>query len=107
MTSIDPLSGWSQPKSVADWGEKISPIRGDRWLDYISYFVHPDIITLAGRLLFPELIEHEGGVYYKMRFDVAIYEDWKSRLNDVSKIERAINHQHVYDIFHQDKEISD
>ena len=107
MKIRDPLSNWSQPEAVTLWGEGVSPPPQDARLDYVNYYVHPDVVSVVGRLLVPAFVEHEGGVFLRNRFTISGYESWKAELGKISKVEKIINHQHVYDLFSTDDEIAE
>ncbi|MGR2741114.1 hypothetical protein ACUY1T_21940 [Billgrantia sp. Q4P2] len=107
MKIRDPLSNWSQPEAVTLWGEAVSPPPQDAWLDYVNYYVHPDVVAVVGRLLVPAFVEHEGGVFLRNRFTLSGYASWKAELGEISAVEKMINHQHVYDLFSTDDEITE
>lgn len=99
MKIRDPLPGWAQPDAIREWGEKVSPPLKNAWLDYINYYVHPDVVTAVARLLVPAFVEHEGGVFLQGQFTLSGYSSWKEKLGDITAVEKIINHQHVYDLF--------
>lgn len=107
MKIRDPLSNWSQPEAVTLWGQGVSPPPQDAWLDYVNYYVHPDVVSVVGRLLVPAFVEHEGGVFLRNRFTLSGYASWKAELGEISAVEKMINHQHVYDLFSTDDEITE
>lgn len=107
MKFLDPLPDWSEPESLRSWADKLSPRPALPWLDYINYYVHPDVVAVVGRLLVPAFVEHEGGVFLRDRFSLSAYSEWKEKLGDVMAVEKIINHQHVYDLFGASGEITD
>ncbi len=107
MIERDPLPGWLQPVAIEDWGLKCSPPIERAWLAHINYFVHPDVVVAAGRLLLPKFVEHEGGVFLESNFTLKIYSEWRERLADLSEVENMLNHQHVYDLFAVTDDISE
>lgn len=62
MIERDPLPKWSQPVAIEDWGRSCSPPIEKAWLNHLNYFVHPDAVVAASRLLLPKFVDHEGGV---------------------------------------------
>src|SRR5690606_19302103 len=107
MKFHDPLPTWSEPETVRSWGDKILPRPVLPWLDYINYYVHPDMVAVVGRLLIPAFVEHEGGVFLRDRFSLSGYSRWKAELGEIEAVEKIINHQHVYDLFATDEEIAE
>ena len=99
MMERDPLPGWSQPAAIEEWGSKCSPPIDRAWLTHLNFFVHPDVVVAAGRLLLPKFVEHEGGVFLETNFTLKGYSEWSARMADLSEVEKMINHQHVYDLF--------
>lgn len=50
-------------------------------------------------LFWPELVEHDGGIFLREFFDPEVYEDWKRKLgSDTAAIERVMNHRHIADL---------
>lgn len=107
MRNIDPLIDWNEPQSIKLWGSKVLPNPALPWLDYINYYIHPDVVSVVGRLLIPAFVEHEGGVFLQDRFTISNYDRWNAKLSTINEVEKIINHQHVYDLFSIDEEISD
>ncbi len=107
MKVHDPLSDWSEPQAIKDWGDAVSPRPKLGWFEYINYYVHPDVVSIVGRLLIPAFIEHEGGVFLHDNFTLSSYSDWKLKLGDVVEVEKVLNHQHVYDLFSTRDEVSE
>jgi hypothetical protein len=105
MKIVDPLPDWSEPEAVRLWGEKISPRPINPWRDYMSYFVHPDVVAVVGRLLVPVFIEYEGGVFLRDQFTLEGYTKWRAQLGEVEAIEKMVNRQHAYDLFVTDEKI--
>lgn len=99
MTIRDVLTGWKEPEAVRAWADKVSPRPQSAWLDYINYYIHPDVVAVVGRFLIPAFVEHDGGVFLRDQFTLAIYSEWKLQLREVAAIEKAMNHRHVYDLF--------
>jgi hypothetical protein len=107
MKFRDLLSDWSEPVSVVSWADEISPRPNLPWFAYLNNHVHPDIVTVIGRLLIPAFVEYEGGVFLRDRFSLDGYSRWKAELGETVAVEKIINHQHVYDLFATDEEILD
>jgi len=105
MIINDPLLSWAEPEAIRQWGDDSSPPLKDAWIDYINYFVHPDVACIVGRLLLPAFIEHDGGVFLKSSFRLETFERWSKTLKDLEEIEKVINHRHVYDMFSFNKKI--
>ena len=66
--------------------------------EYVSYNVHPDDVLIISNLFFPQFIEYEGGIFFKEKFDIEIYNQAALTYNK-KDIERTMNSIHVYDIF--------
>jgi hypothetical protein len=51
-------------------------------------------------LLWPRLIEVDGCVLLEAQFDPTAFEQWRARLgDDRERIERTMNHMHLWDLF--------
>ncbi|BCK76871.1 hypothetical protein AA0242T_0421 [Acetobacter aceti NRIC 0242] len=107
MKTVDILADWEEPESIKLWGNEVSPPPTMPWIDYINYYVHPDVVSVVGRLLIPAFTEHEGGVFLRDHFTLSGYSRWKSKLSTMSEVEKIINHQHVYDLFSINEKISE
>ena len=67
--------------------------------DYLFGVSNVEIAIAFTKLFWPDLIECEGGIFLAAAFNPEIYAQWKAKFgNDITSIERAINHQHVDDI---------
>lgn len=50
-------------------------------------------------LFWPELVEHDGGIFLRESFDPEVHAQWKEKLGeDAPAIERVMNHRHVADL---------
>ena len=107
MKFRDPLPDWTEPESIKSWGEKVSPRPALPWLDYINYYVHPDVVAMVGRLLVPAFVEHEGGVFLRDHLSLAGYSRWQAELGELVTVEKMINHQHVHDLFASNEDIAE
>ena len=107
MKTRDLLADWVEPEAIKLWGSKVSPQPAMPWLDYINYYIHPDVVAVVGRLLIPAFVEHEGGVFLRDQFTLSGYSSWKDKVGDISAVEEVINHRHVYDVFVTGEEISE
>ncbi len=67
--------------------------------DYLFGVANVEIALAFTKLFLPDFIEHEGGIFLSEVFKQEIYEQWKAKLgNDITEIERVMNHQHIDDI---------
>ncbi|WP_150523382.1 hypothetical protein [Roseibium sediminis] len=107
MIERDPLPKWSVPYAINKWGGECLPPIEKAWLSHLNYFVHPDAVVAAARLLLPKFVEYEGGVFLEHNFTVERYLEWTTRLAELSEVENMLNHQHVYDLFAVTDDISD
>ena len=80
----------------------------NKWLDqasidlfqYISFNMHPDDILIAGKLLFPDIMQVDNCILLKTNYCEEVYESIKTKYdNNHQKIEYEINRIHLYDIF--------
>ncbi len=68
-------------------------------LDYLFGVSSIEVALAFTKLFWPDFVEHEGGIFLSEAFNREIYEQWKVQLgNDITAIERVINHQHIDDI---------
>lgn len=108
MIDVDPLEGaWEEPQRLIEWGNQCSPPLELPWLSQINFERSPVDILSVGRLLLPEFTVFNQGVFLKMQFNEKSYQQWSKKFDDLSSIERMINHAHVYDLFGQASDASE
>lgn len=76
-------------------------VNGDNFSfwDYLFGVSNVEIAIIFTKLFWPDFVEHEGGIFLSEAFNIQIYEQWKAQMgNDITSIERVINHQHIDDI---------
>ncbi|AZV37919.1 hypothetical protein CFR75_10940 [Komagataeibacter xylinus] len=61
----------------------------------------------TARLLLPEFVDHEGGVFLGIQFTKDSFAQWMSVPGNMKDVESMINHVHVYDILGNDNKISE
>jgi hypothetical protein len=84
---VPELASWDEGKGVSL----------DVWA---SGSVTPEGLIAASRVLWPELVEHEGCVFRAEQFSVPNYEAWlKSTQGNRGAVERVVNHVHILDLF--------
>ncbi len=67
--------------------------------DYLSRVSRVEVALAFTKLFLPDFVEHEDGIFLSEVFNREIYEQWKTKLkNDITAIERVMNHQHIDDI---------
>ncbi|QBZ90037.1 hypothetical protein EPZ47_15350 [Pseudomonas viciae] len=67
---------------------------------YISDVVHPEDALLFCKVLFPDFVIHESGVFLERSFTVEAFSTWMEACNnDVVAVEKVLNHTHLYDVF--------
>ncbi|MCF5666313.1 hypothetical protein AB6N16_15315 [Pseudomonas marginalis] len=67
---------------------------------YISDVVHPEDALMFCKVLFPDFVVHESGVFLESRFTVEAFSSWMETCNnDVVAVEKVLNHMHLYDVF--------
>ncbi|BDB19882.1 hypothetical protein cym2001_32470 [Pseudomonas sp. CYM-20-01] len=67
---------------------------------YISDVVHPEDALLFCKVLFPDFVIHESGVFLEHSFTFDAFSTWMETCNnDVVAVEKVLNHTHLYDVF--------
>ncbi|MGY2173830.1 hypothetical protein [Pseudomonas azotoformans] len=67
---------------------------------FISDVVHPEDVLMFSKVLFPDLVVHESGVFLASQFTVEAFTNWMETCNkDVVAVEKLLNHMHLYDVF--------
>ncbi|NWC24818.1 hypothetical protein HYE76_00005 [Pseudomonas tolaasii] len=67
---------------------------------FISDVVHPEDVLLFSKVLFPDFVCHESGVFLESRFTPEAFSEWMEGCdNDVAAVEKLLNHVHLYDVF--------
>ncbi|MGC6373561.1 hypothetical protein [Pseudomonas sp. K2I15] len=96
INSIDSVSSPKYEHWKSQWGDQ-SELDG---LSYISDVVHPEDALMFCKVLFPDFVFHESGVFLENGFTVEAYSSWmESCNNDVVAVEKLLNHMHLYDVF--------
>jgi hypothetical protein len=68
--------------------------------DYMFRVSKAELAIALSTLFWPDFIEYEGGVFLAQVFNLEVYYQWKKNLdNDLTAIERVLNHQHIDDLF--------
>ena len=67
------------------------------WLSCMGTF---ELAIAFGELFWPELLMHDGGVYFADSFSEENYRDWMRHTHgDRTSVQAVINHVHVLDLF--------
>lgn len=67
--------------------------------DYLFGVANVEVAIVFTKLFWPDFVEHEGGIFLSEAFNIQTYDRWKAQLgNDITSIERVMNHQHIDDI---------
>jgi hypothetical protein len=67
--------------------------------DYLFGVANVEVAIAFTSLFWPDIVEHEDGIFLAESFEAQIYQQWKGKFgNDIASIERVINHQHLDDI---------
>lgn len=75
---------WSNPGEIDEF-------------EYISYNVHPEDFLITKELLFPELIEFDGGIFLHKYFSLELYQSMLPR--NKKDIEKDLNALKVFELF--------
>ncbi|WP_426132566.1 hypothetical protein [Pseudomonas sp. PWP3-1b2] len=92
--------------------DSVSSTKYERWksqwadqseldeFSYISDVVHPEDALMFCKVLFPDFVVHESGVFLESSFTVEAFVSWMEPCNnDVVAVEKVLNHLHLYDVF--------
>lgn len=80
----------------------------DGWVDkdkidefsYISSVCNPEDLLLSCKLLFPDFVVVQEGVFLEGKYDADIFVSWLKHFNgDLQATEKMLNHTHLYDVF--------
>lgn len=81
---------------LAEWAKADPQVTPLTWL-HGSADIQMAVAFTA--LFWPDLVEHDGGVFLQESFNPEFHAQWKAKLgDDVSAIERVMNHRHVGDL---------
>lgn len=75
---------WSDPEPMDEW-------------TYIGESIHPEDFLLLGKLIFPEVIQHEGGIFLSRNFSLEVYQSMSAR--ELLQIEKDINSVKLFELF--------
>jgi hypothetical protein len=77
---------------------------GSVW-DFLAVQGGAELAIAFSALYWPEFVEIEGCVLLREHYDPANFQEWLEKLEgDKSKVERVINHVHLWDLFKLDEE---
>jgi len=69
--------------------------------EYAYHNISGSLAIAVGSLLWPGLVDHQGGVFIADAFSQVIFDSWSSQLGgDLMEIERVMNHVHLCDLAH-------
>jgi len=81
---------------LAPWADADPQFTPLTWL-YAEANVEMAVAFTA--LFWPDLVEHNGGVFLRAFFDPEVFAQWQEKLgDDIAAIERVMNHRHVGDL---------
>jgi hypothetical protein len=63
--------------------------------EYATLVATPDLLFAFAALFFCEMVEVEKHYFIKERFERGVYEDWKTRRDDLRDIQRVMNRLQV------------
>jgi hypothetical protein len=74
---------------------------------YAYHNLGPDVAVAVASMFWPQLIEHEGGVFLAESFSKEAFDQWHAQLHgDMREIERMMNHVHLGDLIHAFTQLS-
>jgi len=73
--------------------------------DYLGAVGNMELVIALTKLFYPDVVEHEGGIFLAETFQPEIYEQWKAQLENMNEIERVMNHLHLDDLFSDVEEV--
>ncbi|WP_240915812.1 hypothetical protein [Metapseudomonas otitidis] len=80
-------SGWDNKSQVDEYS-------------YISDQCNPEDVLLSCRVVFPDFVVVENGVFLERNYSGDAFLSWLERFGgDLHAVERMINHTHLYDLF--------
>ena len=60
--------------------------------------IRPDHFFAVGSLLWPKLIQHEGGLFLEDGFEIPTFDQWLAQTSSLTATERVMNHRHMRDM---------
>lgn len=108
MITFDPLhDAWEIPSKLKEWGEACSPPFENPHMAQINFDRTPIEVMSIGRFLLPEFVEFRDGIFLKSQFNEERVSEWIEKLQDISKVEKMMNHIHIYDVFGYAEDVTD
>lgn len=87
---------WREPKSVSEMGQKTVPPLIVPWLSHINFDVTAIDVLCIMKILFPDFLDYNGGVFITDKFSEKGYSTWKEKGLSRSELEKLINHSCSY-----------
>lgn len=101
---LDPMS----TREASEWRNSFAPNSGLGMFDFIGQTVSVARALAAGNLIWPRFEEARGCILLAGRNAVASIEQWWGQLDgDPSRVERVLNHLHLWDLFPSDDVVID
>ena len=102
MKVVDPISFWSEPSAIVEWGQKCKPPIAPAWQDYINFQLHPDDLIILCRVIFPAFVIV--GDYTLLGLNAEGHSehnllDFSRQAQSASEFEKDFNTLKVYDLF--------
>jgi len=83
------------------WKSQWAQQQGLDVFSYISDQCHPEQMLLFSKVLFPDFLTCEGGVFLERNFAAETFAARMAEMHDIRKVERVMNNVHVYELFEQ------
>ncbi|WP_236190330.1 hypothetical protein [Pseudomonas paraglycinae] len=83
------------------WKNQWAQQQGLDIFSYISDQCHPEQMLLFSKVLFPDFLTCEGGVFLERNFASETFAARMAEMHDIRKVEQVMNNVHVYELFEQ------
>jgi hypothetical protein len=71
-------------------------------LSYITQHFDLQSVLILSNLFSPQFIEYKGFIFLKYQFSESGLEQWLDELNNLSEVQKVMNHIHLTQLFYKD-----
>jgi hypothetical protein len=100
MKNVDVIKPFEELHKYEAWKKRWKNQGEVDIFSYVSDVCSPEDMLLFCRILFPDFVVFQGGIFLSHTFNVSLFYSWFDKLDsNIASVERLMNHTHMYDLF--------
>jgi hypothetical protein len=68
------------------------------WYTWLSENINFEMLIAASKIIYPDFIEYQDGVFLKHTFSEKTFKQWKANNYSIQELEQLMNHEHLIHI---------